>query len=101
MSRRTRSGTAEPISRDKILRHVRGQRNIHFPCSADHKQDWEPYPVDPYSAICHDSSITYYIYIQTMVDAPLVPNIAIRTCIVHECTNNLPMLWNLELLLID
>ena len=28
-----------------------GQRNINFPCSADHEQDWQPYPVDPYSAI--------------------------------------------------
>ena len=32
----------------------RGQGNIHFPCSADHEQDWQPYPVDPYSAICDD-----------------------------------------------
>ena len=23
-------------------------------CSADHEQDWQPYPVDPYSAICDD-----------------------------------------------
>ena len=22
---------------------------IHFPCSADHEQDWQPYPVDRYS----------------------------------------------------
>ena len=21
-------------------------------CSADHEQDWQPYPVDPYSATC-------------------------------------------------
>ena len=30
--------------------------NIHFPCSADHEQNWQPYPVDPYSAynICDD-----------------------------------------------
>ena len=21
---------------------------VHFPCSADHEQDWQPYPVDPY-----------------------------------------------------
>ena len=45
---------AEPVSRDQILRHVRGQGNINFPCSADHEQDWQPYPVDPYSAICDD-----------------------------------------------
>ena len=51
MSRLTRDGTAEPVSRDQILRHVRGQGNVHFPCSADHEQDWQPYPVDPYSAI--------------------------------------------------
>ena len=31
------------------LRRERGQGNIHFPCSADHEQDWQPYPVDPYS----------------------------------------------------
>ena len=54
MSRLTRDGTAEPVSRDQILRHARGQGNIHFPCSADHVQDWQPYPVDPYFAICDD-----------------------------------------------
>ena len=31
ISRLTRDGTAEPISRDQILRHARGQGNIHFP----------------------------------------------------------------------
>ena len=50
MSRLTRDGTtAELVSRDQILRRERGQRNIHFICSADHEQDWQPYPVDPYS----------------------------------------------------
>ena len=49
MSRLTRNGTAEPVSRDQILRHARGQGNIHFPDSADHEQDWQPYPVDPYN----------------------------------------------------
>ena len=39
MSRLTRDGTAEPVSRDQILRHERGQGNIIFPCSADHEQD--------------------------------------------------------------
>ena len=54
MSRLTRDGTAEPVSRDQILRHARRQGNIHFPCSADHEQDWQPYPFDPYFAICDD-----------------------------------------------
>ena len=43
--RLTRDGTAEPVSRDQILRRERGQRNITFPCLADHEQDWQPYPV--------------------------------------------------------
>ena len=46
MSRLTRDGTAEPISRDQILKHARGQGDINFPCSADHEQDWQPYPVE-------------------------------------------------------
>ena len=46
MSRLTRDGTAEPVSRNQFLRRERGQGNIHFPCSADHEQDWQPYPVD-------------------------------------------------------
>ena len=49
MSRLTRDGTAEPVWLEKILRRKRGQGNTHFPCSADHEQDWQPYPVDPYS----------------------------------------------------
>ena len=62
MSRLTRDGTAEPVSRDQILRHARGQGNVHFPSSADHEQDWQPYPVDPYSAICDD-----HTYIHTYI----------------------------------
>ena len=50
----TRDGTAESVSRDQIFRRQRGQGNVHFPCSADNEQDWQPYPVDPYSAICDD-----------------------------------------------
>ena len=42
MSRTTRDGTVKPISRDQILRRERKQGNL---------QDWQPYPVDPYSAI--------------------------------------------------
>ena len=46
MSKLTRDGTAEPVSRDQILRRERGQRIIHFQCSAaDHEQDWQPCPV--------------------------------------------------------
>ena len=57
MSRLIRDGTAEPVSRDQILRHERGQGNLHFSCSANHVQDWQPYPVDPYS--CYMCDHTY------------------------------------------
>ena len=57
MSRLTRDGTAETVSRDQILRRGQGQGNSHFPCSADHEQDWQPYPVDPYS--CYMCDHTY------------------------------------------
>ena len=50
--RLTRDGTAEPVSRDQILWRERGQENIHFPCSADHEQDWQPDPVDLYLVLC-------------------------------------------------
>ena len=66
LSKLTRDGTAEPVSRDQILRHARGQWNIHFPCSADHEQDWQPCPVDPYSAICDD-----HTYIHTYIHPEL------------------------------
>ena len=52
ISKLTRDGTAEPVSRDQILRRDRGQGNYHFPSSADHEQGWQPYPVDPYSCYC-------------------------------------------------
>ena len=74
MSRLTRDGTAEPVSRDQILRHARGQGNIHFPCSADHEQDWQPYPVDTYSAICDD-----HTYIHTYIQ----PHTRVK--ISHNC----------------
>ena len=54
-----RDGTAEPVSQDQILRRERGQGNVHFPCSADYEQDWQPYPVDPSSA---DSAKYTYIH---------------------------------------
>ena len=63
MSRLVRDGMAEPVSRDQNFRRERGQGNIHFPYSADHEQDWQPSPVDPYSAICDD-----YTYIPVNID---------------------------------
>ena len=61
MSRLTRDGTVEPVSRDQILRRERGQGNIHFSCSADHVQDWQPYPVDPYSRYMCDHTVSHFL----------------------------------------
>ena len=61
MSRLARDGTAEPVSRDQIIRPERGRGNIDFPCLADHEQDWQPYPVDPYSAICDNHTCIHTI----------------------------------------
>ena len=43
------------------LRRESGQGNIHFPCSADHEQDWQPYPVDQNS--CYVYVVWPYIII--------------------------------------
>ena len=59
MSRLTRDGTAEPVSRDQILRRERGQGKKKKNCLADHEQDWQPYPVGPYP----DESSADYTYI--------------------------------------
>ena len=48
MNRLTRDETAEPVSRDQILRRERRQGIIIFLCPADDEQSWQPYPVDPY-----------------------------------------------------
>ena len=55
MSRLTRDRTAEPIPRDQIIRRELRQRKVYIPCSADHEQDWQPYPVG-----------TNYVYVVTI-----------------------------------
>ena len=55
--------TAELVSQAQILRREHGQGNIHFPCSADHEQDWQSYPVDPYCCymcVCVFSSHSFW-----------------------------------------
>ena len=54
MNRLTRDGTAEPVSRDQILRRERGYGDMNFLCSADHVQDWQLYPIEPYSCYMCD-----------------------------------------------
>ena len=45
------NGMAKRVSRDQIFRRERGQRKNIVPCSADHELDWQPYPVNTYSAM--------------------------------------------------
>ena len=66
MNRLTRDGTPEPVSRDQILRHERGQGNVHFSCSADHVQDWQPYPVDRYSCYVCVTIQVHMLYVFTL-----------------------------------
>ena len=56
----TRDGTAEPVSRDQILRREHGHGDINFPRLADHEQVRQHYPVDPY--YCY---MCGHIYIHT------------------------------------
>ena len=74
MSRLTRDGTTEPVSRDQILRRERGQGNIHFPCSADHEQDRQPYPVDPNSAIMYVCMYSHHTLSKSMDQPGKVAN---------------------------
>ena len=54
MSRLARDGTTESVSRNRIFRRERDQGKHYFICSADYEKDWQPYRLDPYSAICDD-----------------------------------------------
>ena len=65
MSRLTRDGTRLNPARETKFSGTYGDRGIFlFPWSADHEQDWQPCPVDPYSAICDD-----HAYIHTYIDS--------------------------------
>ena len=55
----TRDGTAEPITRDQILRRERGQDYFFFSSLADHEHNCQPYPLDPYPP---ESAHHKYIY---------------------------------------
>ena len=60
----------ETVSRHQILRRERGQGNIRFPSSANPEQDWQPYPVDPYSCyMCDDTYIHTYIHTYHIIRA--------------------------------
>ena len=70
MGRLTGDGTAEPVSRDQILRREQGQGTIIFSCSADHKHNWQPHRVGPYS------TVNDHTYIFTYIDTKPVASVA-------------------------
>ena len=49
-----------------------GTGNKSFPCSADHEQNWQPYPIDPYS--CYMCDHTYIHSIIQQYETELVFN---------------------------
>ena len=75
MSRLTPGGTTELILRDRILRRGRGQGKLIFLCSADHELDWQPYPVDPYSAESAD-----HTYIRPRIISKTIP-VLFQVCV--------------------
>ena len=89
MSKLTRDGTPEPVSRDQILRRERGQQIIHFPCSAaDREQDWQPCPVvraihtnivlHTHTAVVTHTHTHIYIYICILYNTcPEIKNILV------------------------
>ena len=86
MSKLTQDGTAEPVSRDQILRRDRGQRIFHFPCSAaDHKQDCQPCPVVRAGhTYKHSSTYTHrcsyiYIYIYIYINSEPCTNVHVMS----------------------
>ena len=71
MSRLTRDGTAEPISRDQILRHARGQENIIFPVQLTTSR------IGNLTLLIHTLLYVMTIHIHTYID----------TYILHHATN--------------
>ena len=65
MSRLTRDGTGEPVSRDQILRRERGQGNIHFHCLADKSRIGNLTRLIFPLAICDDRTYLYRYFLDT------------------------------------
>ena len=68
-------GLPNPSREDKFSGANADREIFIFPCSADHKQDWQRYPVDPYSCYMCDHTYTYYIIcslLQHVVQDPQV-----------------------------
>ena len=63
MNRLTRDGTIESVSGNQYFRRERGQGKLIFPVQLTTTRiDWQPYPVDPYSAVSYDHTMLQNTY---------------------------------------
>ena len=86
MSRLMSDGTAEPVSRDQILRRKQAQGKIHR--SADHEQNWQPYRLMP-GLLLYMMTI---LYTQTYTSRT-----GNRTRLIHTLLKGFPTWWLLYL----
>ena len=76
MSRLTRDGTAEPVSRDQIPRHARGQGNILFPVQLTTSR------IGNLTRLIH--TLLYVMTIHTYIHTSLDPNVSPLFFTIHE-----------------
>ena len=70
----TLARSLEPVVTECMEHTIRtGTGEYYFPSSADHEQDWQPYPVDTYSAISDDHTYIF-TYIHTVDPILLLPS---------------------------
>ena len=67
----TRDGRAGPVSRDQIIRRVRGRGNVFFPVQLTTSRIGN-HTVDPYSAMCDDSAVVllYLVVCMYVISSP-------------------------------
>ena len=77
-----RTCLAKPISQARM-----GTGKNHFPCSADHEQGWQSYPVDPYPALQVMTIHTLESYCVRHQEKKQKKNIQALTCTCSRRTN--------------
>ena len=80
MRRLTRDGMAEPVSRDQILRHARGQGNIVFPVQLTTSR------IGNHTRLIH--TLLYVMTIHTYIHTLLYVTTTTTTTTVVPCTLN-------------
>ena len=82
MSRLTRDGTAERTRLARPNSQARTRTGKYsFSCSADHVQDWQPYPVDPYSCYMCDHTYPFrFLFVWRVRRTFFLPNGVFLPC---------------------